>query len=344
MSKSRYDKPIPYGWYAVEYSNKLEKGEVKPLSYFGRELVLFRTESGKASMLDAYCPHLGAHLGHGGIVKGESVSCPFHAWKFDGNGMCTDVPYAKRTPPKVKDKQCIRHYEVVERNEMIWAWYHPYDAAPLFEVEVIPEIGAEGWTDMDTYEWTIPTIIQETGENAADLAHFVTVHGRPTVPDGVVTLEGHRRCTMFDSEANKVQQDGSVEHGKGGFETAKLESYSIGPGQTYQRFSRLFDIVMMATITPIDDQNLQLRFNFTLPVGQSEAQNVYARGFRDEVVHQLEQDIPIWVHKKYLDRPILCDGDGPIGQYRRWFQQFYAEFQPEAKAEVRKEKELIATD
>ena len=35
-------------------------------------------------MLDAYCPHLGAHLAEGGRVQGESVRCPFHAWEFDG--------------------------------------------------------------------------------------------------------------------------------------------------------------------------------------------------------------------------------------------------------------------
>ena len=341
MSK-RYDKPIPYGWYAVEYSDKLENGQVLPLSYFGRELVLFRTETGKASLLDAYCPHLGAHLGHGGIVKGESVSCPFHAWEFDGAGMCTSVPYAKRMPPKVKDKESIRRYQVVERNQMIWAWYHPHDIEPLFEVDVVPEIGAEGWSPIESYEWTINTILQETGENAADLAHFVTVHGRPTVPDGEVILEGHRRSTIFDSEANKVQEDGSVKHGSQQFESQRLESYSIGPGQTYQRFSRMFEIVMMATIIPIDDQSLKLRFHFTLPDGQGEMQQKYAEGLRAEVVHQVIQDMPIWEHKKYLDTPILCDGDGPIGQYRKWFQQFYAE-DPVSSDNRMKKEELIAS-
>ena len=50
-----------------------------------------------------------------------------------------------------------------------------------------------------------------------------------------------------------------------------------------------------------------------------------AEGFRDEVVFQVGQDIPIWENKVYLDSPILCDGDGPIAKYRKWFQQFYAD-------------------
>ena len=28
--------------------------------------------------------------------------------------------------------------------------------------------------------------------------------------------------------------------------------------------------------------------------------------------------------KIYLENPLLCDGDGPIAKYRKWFTQFYA--------------------
>jgi hypothetical protein len=45
---------------------------------------------------------------------------------------------------------------------------------------------------------------------------------------------------------------------------------------------------------------------------------------KDEIVHQVEQDLPIWENKVYLESPVLCDGDGPIAKYRKWFQQFYA--------------------
>ena len=38
-----------------------------------------------------------------------------------------------------------------------------------------------------------------------------------------------------------------------------------------------------------------------------------------------EQDIAIWTHKRWRDRPVLCDGDGPIMRYRQWTRQFYSE-------------------
>ncbi len=322
---ARYDKPIPHGWYAVDYTDELKAGDVKPLHYFGQELVLFRTESGEAALLKAFCPHLGAHLGYGGTVEGESISCPFHAWKYDGNGFCTDVPYAKRMPSKVDGQRAIDSYPLVERNQMIWAWYHPQGVEPLFEVEQFEELDSKDWTPMDTFDWQINTIIQETGENAADIAHFVTVHGSLGMPDGVVTLEGHKRLTMMESKTSHIDEEGKVHRDDTEGDPAKLESWNIGPGLTYQRFSRMFDIVMMGTVTPIDDQNIHLRFNFSMPREQTEMHRLYANGFRDEVKYQVEQDIAIWEHKVYLDAPILCDGDGPIAKYRKWFQQFYSE-------------------
>ena len=59
--------PIPFGWFMVAYTDELLVGEVKPLFYFGKDLVLWRGEDGRARVIDAYCKHLGAHMGYGGI-------------------------------------------------------------------------------------------------------------------------------------------------------------------------------------------------------------------------------------------------------------------------------------
>ncbi|MYE53293.1 MAG: Rieske 2Fe-2S domain-containing protein, partial [Gammaproteobacteria bacterium] len=69
--------PMPFGWFALCYSDELAVGEVKPLHYFERELVLWRGEDGTPRLLDAYCPHLGAHMGYGGKVDGPHLQCPF---------------------------------------------------------------------------------------------------------------------------------------------------------------------------------------------------------------------------------------------------------------------------
>ena len=62
--------------------------------FLGENFAVFRTANGVASVLDAYCPHLGAHLGIGSRVVGDCVECPFHGWQFRGeDGQCMKIPY-----------------------------------------------------------------------------------------------------------------------------------------------------------------------------------------------------------------------------------------------------------
>ncbi|XP_072144160.1 cholesterol 7-desaturase nvd-like [Dermacentor andersoni] len=105
---------FPNGWIPVLESAQLQTGEVKALNVIGLELVAFRTEDGVAHVLDAYCPHLGAHLGVMGRVVGDCIECPFHGWRFQGDtGACTHVPYA------VKAKGVIRGIPLEEGSRTI---------------------------------------------------------------------------------------------------------------------------------------------------------------------------------------------------------------------------------
>lgn len=321
--EKRFNLPIPLGWYAVALSNELKAGDVKPLRYFERDLVVFRTESGEAKVIDAFCPHLGAHLGHGGSVKGESIACPFHGWEFNGAGYCTSVPYAKNTPPRVDGKQVIASYEVIERNEAIWMWYHPQNQKPTFEIEEMAEFYDDSFTETVVSEWVINAPIQETGENAVDKAHFAYVHTAIAVPEGDVEIVDHTRTTRLESETPALDESG-VPSTDGTTCTMNLFTRSVGPGQTMQRFDGQFFTVMQGTVTPITSEKTLIRFMFKQPKAAAGIAKLMADGFTAEICNQVEQDIPIWNYKTYQPNPILCDGDGPINQYRKWFTQFYA--------------------
>lgn len=318
--------PIPYGWYALTYSAELAPGDVQPLFNFDEHQVLFRTEQGEARLMEAFCPHLGAHLGHGGEVQGESIACPFHGWRFDGNGVCVEVPYASATPKRLRDTQCLYSYPVQERNQMVWAWYHPRRLPPLFDLDDIPELADPEWSELDTYEWDINACIQETGENAVDTAHFVYVHGAATKPQAKITLAGCRRKTDMVTQSYAIDDDGNIDMER--MEDMHLISKSCGPGMTTQVFSRAFKTVMLGAVTPITANRLKLRFAFTKPLNISEKFNMLTDGLIAEIVRQVQHDIPIWENKIYRESPILCDGDGPISKYRKWFSQFYDD--PEA--------------
>jgi hypothetical protein len=68
-----------------------------------------------------------------------------------------------------------------------------------------------------------------------------------------------------------------------------------------------------------------VHFNFTVKrMGNVNMTKGVGRAFVAEVTRQLEQDIPVWENKIFLARPLICDGDGPIGMFRRWARQFYS--------------------
>ncbi|HSB95455.1 MAG TPA: Rieske 2Fe-2S domain-containing protein [Spongiibacteraceae bacterium] len=319
IASTEHQLPIPYGWYGVGYSDELQVGEVKHIHYFGNELVLFRTESGLAKVLDAYCPHLGAHLGHGGKVRGESIACPFHGWEFNGGGQCTAVPYAKQMPPKVANgQQVIYAYPVAERNQVIWAWYHPQHAAPRWEVPEVPEFSSDDWTPLQRFDWKINAAPQETGENAVDAAHFQFVHGTAGVPKGATKFEGRMRISEYKMTVPKIDDEGQLVPGEFG------EVHLISSGNI-QRFSGQFEAVLMSAGAPISAGAIHMKFAFTQPKNLSPGKKLLADLAIAEICRQVEGDIPIWEHKIYLDNPTLCDGDGPIAQYRKWFAQFYAQ-------------------
>ena len=211
---------------------------------------------------------------------------------------------------------------------MIWAWYHPRRIEPTFELDDIPEFSDPDWTELETYEWEIESHIQETGENAVDIAHFPYVHSTRNMPKARIELDGCRRLTEMVTVAPAIGEDGTIDMSK--TEDSYLISRNWGPGMSSQTFDRAFKTVMLGTMTPVTDNLLILRFAFTKPKNLSEQFKVLTDGLIAEIVRQVGHDMVIWQNKLYRDDPILCDGDGPVAKYRQWFRQFYDEGAEEA--------------
>ena len=320
----RYPMPMPFGWYCVEYSDRLKVKESKPLRYFDTDLVLFRTESGQAVVLDAYCPHLGAHLGHGihedvgagGRVEGETIVCPFHAWRFNPQGECVEIPYAKNLPPKIQGKQCLNSWQVREANQVIYVWYHPEGLPPQWEVEEYEEANSDEWGELQRFEWVIKTHMQEMSENAADPAHFRYVHRTQTMPKWNIEYDGHIAVGL--QKAKMKTPRGEV--------NGEIHTRSSGPGNGRTRFRGICETFLMGLTLPISQQEVHVRFAFIQK--KDDTNSGVGRAIIRDVCRQLEEDKPIWEHKIYRPLPVLCDGDGPIAKFRRWYSQFYAGFDP----------------
>ena len=312
---SRFPFGTPLGWYPVAWSSELSAGTVLRRAYFGEELVVFRVLDGTASALDAYCPHLGAHLGVGGTVEDDGIRCPFHGWKFGGDGRCRDVPYAKRQPPGVR----ARAYPTRESAGVVWAWYHPHGAAPTFDPPTIPEFAAEDWTaDWTQYEWTIRTHPQEISENSIDWPHLAEVHLMEPPPNRTVEFVKHEIQWQTVTSKNVTTMDG--EH-----DDIVITGRNPGLGCSYVRYTGMGDSVILMGMTPVDDEMLHMRFGV---IGKKSGRSddemaAFHQAYADDMAAAVEQDFPIWENKTYHARPRLCDGDGPVADYRDWAAQFY---------------------
>jgi nitrite reductase/ring-hydroxylating ferredoxin subunit len=314
MSKNRFPFPrYPNGWFQVAYSDELQPGAAIPVEYFGQHMVLFRGDDGKPHLLDAFCPHLGAHLGHGGKVVGNCIKCPFHSWKFDGEGKCVEVPYSQHIPPKAKLKKVWNIHEV---NGLILAWHHLQDKDPEWTVPTNEEFEHELWTPYERRRWKIKTHNQEMAENAVDSAHFHYVHGTVEMPKSNATVEGHilkvRSETVMRTPMGKTK--------------GAVESSSYGFGYSLTRFFGIVDTLLVASQTPIDDDYIDVRFSFSVKkLATGDVTSTVGAAFIREIERQLAQDIPIWENKIYVNPPLVVDNDGPIGIFRRWTKQFYSE-------------------
>jgi phenylpropionate dioxygenase-like ring-hydroxylating dioxygenase large terminal subunit len=302
--------PFPNGWFQVAYSDELAVNEVVPLQYFGTDLVLFRDGAGAAHVLDAYCPHLGAHLGFGGVVEDGCIRCPFHAWRFNAEGQCVEVPYANKIPPLAR----LDAWPVFEANGLIMVYHHMEGKPPQWTPPQLEEYGSDRWTEYTRRRWKVRTHNQEMAENGVDSAHFKYVHGTPEQPQTRAEIDGH--IFRVRSPVQYTTPQGAIE--------GQIASDSWGFGFSMVRFTGIVETLIVSSVTPIDGEYVDVRFSFTTKkMGNETVTANVGKAFIAEIERQLGQDIPIWEHKVMKMRPVLCDGDGPIGLFRRWCKQFY---------------------
>ena len=308
--------PIPFGWFCVAHPDEVVEGTAVARYYFGRHLVVWRDGARDVHVQDAFCPHLGAHLGHGGTVEDDCITCPFHGWRFDAEGANTEIPYSERTNRKAR----LRTYPAIERNGVIMAWYHPDpEVEPMWEV---PRVAA---FDDDDTEYstlfitthTVDTCWQEMAENGVASAHFRFVHTTAEVPQLEEYTTDFPHSTMRSSQRFPTPR---------GVMEGRIDTDGYGPGLSVVSFSGIIDTLNLATTTPIDEGRCQLWFHFRFKtMGDEKTTRNVGTAFVREVDKQVQEDKPIWEHKAHLVRPALADTDGPFLKFRRWAAQFYAE-------------------
>ncbi|GJO41672.1 (2Fe-2S) ferredoxin [Mycobacterium marinum] len=325
----------PTGWFQVAWSDEIGVGDVRTMKYFDQELIAWRAELGQLTVMNAYCEHLGAHLGYGGKVVGEVLQCPFHGWQWNQLGRNVCIPYQDR-PNRGRR---IRTYPVVERNASVYLWHDVEGRAPFFDA---PDVFA-GFNDGSSvadyypqqrlYRHTLELHPQYVLENGVDFAHFKYVHNTPIVPvftrhdfDGPVSLVDFT-ITFEGDDGQRIEDINSgVEAINGGLGVAVTKSWGMVDNRT------------ISAITPVDESTSDVRFMVYIgrtPGKDPARAELKAAEFGREVIRQFEQDIQIWAHQRYCDPPALTTDElAGFTAIRRWAKQFYPDGIGGSAAEV----------
>jgi nitrite reductase/ring-hydroxylating ferredoxin subunit len=160
---------FPASWYLFGESRAIAARPVMK-NMLGRDIVVFRTESGQIVAMDARCSHFAANLGNG-RVTGESIQCPYHGWKYGADGRCVEIPSGCTIPSFARQKV----YPVQERHGYVFIYN---GAEPAFSLPWFDDIEQENLEASRPFEFTARCFWPCVTGHAFDLQHFLYVHDR----------------------------------------------------------------------------------------------------------------------------------------------------------------------
>ena len=317
------------GWHCLGLAERFRHSGPHAVEAFGTKLVVFADSAGQLHVLDAYCRHMGGDLTRG-TVKGDAIACPFHDWRWGGNGRCAKIPYARRVPPAAR----TRSWLTLEQNHQLFVWHDPQGNPPPGDV-TIPRI--DGAYSPEWSGWTWDSVLvegancREVVDNVVDMAHFFYIHfAFPTYFKNV--LEGHIATQYLRTRARPDVKIGS-NYADGGDSTLRSEASYFGPSYMIDNLwhdyhGMTIESVLINCHYPVTPTSFLLQWGVIVkrPPGLPDAHaGKFATKFADFVGLGFQQDVEIWRHKTRIDNPLLCADDGPVYQLRRWYEQFYTD-------------------
>ena len=313
---------FPRGWFIVAESSELDDGP-KAVRFFGQDLALYRGESGKPVLLDAYCAHMGTHLTasesamivkNGEQIEGDSIRCPYHGWRYDANGDVDDIPYFDGPCPK---SASIRSYPVVDNMGCIMAWYDPDGGAPEYDAPYLPE-----WDDARWVRWELdhlgelPIHPQEILDNMADVRHLGPTHGAPS--------------EYFENEFRDhicIQRQG------GPMQLYQTYLYTTtwytGPGILLSKQVFADNVIFeLIANTPVED-GVSKCWHGCLVRGANEVatdeDKEMAKQIQAGALEAFAADFNVWQYKRPALKIMQLKTDGPFRTGRKWYSQFYTD-------------------
>ncbi|MEV0366731.1 hypothetical protein [Nocardia fusca] len=205
---------------------------------------------------------------------------------------------------------------------VLLVWHGPLGQEPWEIAEPV----ADGWRPIRTKKMRFHSHPQEVTENSVDIGHFGVLHGfadvrviEPMTTEGpyLRARYGIRKpIPLFGGLSGQfhIRADGL------GFSLVEL---ALDGNWAFRQ---------LVLTTPTGRRGVDayvgtvLRKRGVSTLGRTAwapVEAILERIVLGVVAAELRRDQRIWDHKKYLRRPAIAAGDGPIAAYRAWARQFY---------------------
>jgi 3-ketosteroid 9alpha-monooxygenase subunit A len=322
------------GWHCLGLARDFRDGAPHAVEAFGTKLVVWEDADGVIRVLDAYCRHLGGDLSDG-TVKDGNVACPFHDWRWRGDGKCAGIPYAKRVPLRAR----TRAWQTLEQSGQVFVW-HDVEGLPP-EPELTPPV-VEGFGDPEWSDWVWNSELiegshcREIVDNNTDMAHFFYIHhAYPTYFKNII--EGHTATQLLRSKAREDIFGDSKYYDPENL--LRSEATYFGPSYMINWLhndmaegpdagGNTIEIVLINCHIPVTQNSFKLQWGVIvkkLPGMDDETARAMAAAFSRNFGEGFLEDVAIWKRKTAIENPLLCEEDGPVYQHRRWYEQFYVD-------------------
>jgi phenylpropionate dioxygenase-like ring-hydroxylating dioxygenase large terminal subunit len=165
-------------WYPICLSAEVETGQVTGRGFLNGRVIVYRGEDGEASVLSAYCRHVGASL-EVGSVEGNDIRCRFHHWSYDRTGKCVHIAAGDTVPTKAQ----LFRFPAHEAMGVIWAFngHEPLYDPPQHR---IPPEELESTAILASVHPAEPYMLLS---NSMDFQHLEVVHGM-TIHDDALNM------------------------------------------------------------------------------------------------------------------------------------------------------------
>lgn len=161
---------LSQAWYIAASAEELGREPIRR-SVEGEILVLFRDDGGRARALADRCVHRGMALSRGKVVGG-CVQCPYHGWRYDGDGCLAAVP-ALCEGEEMPMRKAVRSFPVEEQQGQIWVWIG--DGEPTKRPYVFARFDEPGWSSF-VMKTRMEAPVEACLENFLDVPHTIFTH------------------------------------------------------------------------------------------------------------------------------------------------------------------------